>query len=642
MLFSDFSLYLQKIEVVSARLEITAILAELFTALRADGTQADADKASGNPEEMIVATYLMQGSLVPSYLSLEFQLSEKMLIKTLARVQAQVQVREQDHIKQLTSTEPSNLFASVDQNFAIDHAPLEQELTKQYKQIGDIGQLFETILAQVAQSQKTSEASSSSQPLSIISVHQALRAIALASGAGSQERKMALLADLLSQLDPLSARYISRIILSKMRLGFSTMTLIDALSFVKNQDKSDSANLEKAFYKKADLGKLAAAYLLEHFALSSEELLQTYQVEIGIPILPVLCQRLNSAVEIIDKMGEVMAEPKYDGLRVQIHINKLGFADNGLPYKAFTRNLDDVTHMFPELAQVVTAISVKQCILDSEAIGIDKQTGGFLPFQETIQRKRKHDVSDKAVELPICFYVFDVILLDNQVLVERDLLWRKQKLAEVVSDSDVVKKTVYQLIDDPAKLKEFHEQQLALGLEGAVMKQKNSKYVAGRKSWRWVKIKEEEGSQGKLSDTIDCLMMGYYVGKGKRQAFGIGALLVGVLDSDQDGQRVVRSLSKIGTGLTDEQFREVKALADAHLAQDNHKPVVYDVDKNLFPDVWLEPSVVLEIAADEISKSPIHTAGVALRFPRLVQIRHDKSFEEVTTLEELGAIHIGT
>jgi DNA ligase-1 len=243
------------------------------------------------------------------------------------------------------------------------------------------------------------------------------------------------------------------------------------------------------------LGKLAAAYLIEHQELSSVDLLKTYQVELGIPVLPVLCQRLNSAVEIIDKMGEVLAEPKYDGLRVQIHINKENFADSNLPYKAFTRNLEDVTHMFPELAEVVKALQVKNCILDTEAIGIDQKTGKFLPFQETIQRKRKHGVDAKALEVPLCFYAFDLILLDDQVLIDEDLLGRKIKLNQILTNSAFIKKTEYLLINDANKLKAFHEEQLSLGLEGAVMKQKDSKYVSGRKSWRWVKIKEEEGSK---------------------------------------------------------------------------------------------------------------------------------------------------
>lgn len=622
MLFKDFAVYLQKIESVSARLEITAILADLFKDLMQD-KQVE--------EELTLATYLMQGSLVPSYLSLEFQMSEKMLIKTLAFVQAKIQGFDQVNADNLFSE-----VSSADQSLFGDHSVLEKELTAKYKKIGDIGELFEQTLIELKSSEKLKE------QLSITEVHALLSAIATTSGIGSQDKKIALLANLLQKLDPLSAKYISRIILSKMRLGFSTMTLIDALSFVKNGAKIDSANLEKAFFKKADLGKLATSYLLEYPDLSSAELLKTYQVEIGIPVLPVLCQRLNSAVEIIGKMGEVMAEPKYDGLRVQIHINKEKFSDSGLSYKAFTRNLEDVTHMFPELVEVASALKVKNCILDTEAIGIDKKTGKFLSFQETIQRKRKHGVSAKALEVPLCFYAFDLILLDDEVLIDDDLLSRKSQLTAVVTDSEFIKKTEYSLISDPLKLKNFHEEQLRLGLEGAVMKQKDSKYISGRKSWRWVKIKEEEGSQGKLSDTIDCLMLGYYVGKGKRQAFGIGALLVGVLDKDKSGDLIVRSLSKIGTGLTDEQFREVKKLADQNLSQRNQKPTIYDVNKNLAPDFWLEPKIVLEIAADEISKSPIHTAGVALRFPRLVQIRLDKNFEEATTVEELNSISIAT
>ena len=535
MLFKDFVVYLQKIENVSARLTITAILSSLFKDLMKD-QQAR--------EELTLATYLMQGSLVPSYLSLEFQMSEKMLIKTLAFVEAKIKGFDQVHADNLFSE-----ISDTDQSLFGDHSSLEKKLFATYKKIGDIGELFEKVLIEAKSSTKLIK------QLSIKEVHVLLSEIATTSGIGSQDKKIALLADLLQKLDPLSARYISRIILSKMRLGFSTMTLIDALSFVKNGAKTDSANLEKAFFKKADLGKLATAYLLEYSNLSSAELLQTYQVEIGIPVLPVLCQRLNSAHEIIEKMGEVLAEPKYDGLRVQIHINKNKFADNGLTYKAFTRNLEDVTHMFPELVEVVDMLKVKNCILDTEAIGIDKKTGKFLSFQETIQRKRKHGISAKALEVPLCFYVFDLILLDDQVLIDDDLLSRKKKLEAIITDSKFIKKTEYLLIGDPVKLKNFHEEQLKLGLEGAVMKQKDSKYVSGRKSWRWVKIKEEEGSRGKLSDTIDCLMLGYYLGKGKRQAFGIGALLVGVLDKDKSGDLVVRSLSNIGTGLTEKKFR---------------------------------------------------------------------------------------
>lgn len=616
MLFRDFSSHLQKIEAASARLEMMALLADLYTDLL----------QKGNEQELAWATYLMQGSLTPSYQSLEFQMSEKMLLRTLARVV----VQGVSTVQEVTQ----NLFAGLDEKFGADEAVL-LELQKDYKKIGDIGQLFEAKLQELS-------GGVVNQTVSVADVYRSLTQVALASGVGSQEQKVLLLADLLVKIDPLSAKYISRIILSKMRLGFSTMTILDALSFVKNQSKVDSAALERAFFKKADLGKLALAYLVTHRQDDMVELQKSYQAELGVPILPVLCQRLNSAAEIIEKMGEVIAEPKYDGLRVQIHFKRDKFSDNGLTYKAFTRNLDDVTHMFPELAGLVEQLDCQNCILDSEAIGIDRRTGGFLPFQTTIQRKRKHEVAQKAMEVPICFFTFDLLWLDGRVLLEESLVKRKEQLAETVKPADFLAVAKFALIAEAEQLKKFHEEQLALGLEGAVMKQPTSQYVAGRKSWRWVKIKEEEGSQGKLTDTIDCVMMGYYAGKGKRNAFGIGALLVGVVDHDLDGNLIVKSLSKIGTGFTDEQFRQIKLLADQAMISDTSKPPMYEVHKNLFPDVWLTPTIILEIAADEISRSPIHTAGVALRFPRLVKIRSDKSLDSATTLEELSSIHIAT
>lgn len=562
--------------------------------------------------EMEQATYLLQGGLTPNYISLEFQMSEKLLLRALAQLAPSGAA---------TQASAPSLFAETDS--AQQQQAAVVALQKRYKQLGDIGQLFWEVLGERGQA--------ADNQLTIATVYERLRQLALASGVGSQERKLDLLADLLAQLDPLSGKYISRIILGKLRLGFSTMTILDALSFAKTDSKQDSKLLELAFQKKADLGKLAKSYLLDFADRSSEEFLASYQVEWGVPVLPALCQRLNSAQEIIDKMGAVVAEAKYDGLRVQLHV-KEGEC------RAFTRNLEDVTHMFPELAQLPSLIKARNCILDSEAIGINPATGAFLPFQDTIQRKRKHDVAAKAAEVPLRFYVFDILLLDDQSLIEQSFTVRRQQLERVVEDGELIQKTICELISEPSKLRLFHEAQLAAGLEGAVMKQPESIYMSGRKGWRWVKIKEEEGSQGKLSDTIDCVMLGYYLGKGKRQAFGIGALLVGVLDRDSEGQPQVKTLSKIGTGLTDEQFREVKALADQHRVE--QAPVVYVVDKHLQPDVWLAPQLVLEIAADEISQSPIHSAGVALRFPRLVRIRHDKAWQDATTLTELGEIRI--
>src|SRR4030042_6880752 len=140
--------------------------------------------------------------------------------------------------------------------------------------------------------------------------------------------------------------------------------------------------------------------------------------------------------------------------------------------------------------------------------------------------------------------------------------------------------------------------------------------------------------------------MGYYRGKGKRNKFGIGAFLVGI----PDGKGKILSVSKIGTGLTDKQWREMKrrcqvasvkpASPKLQRGELQEEPKEYDINKNLFPDVWCRPKIVVEIEADTITKSPIHTAGLALRFPRLKRFRDDKKVEEATSSKELEILNL--
>lgn len=603
MFFNHFAQYLADLEKLNSRLAMTELLAQLFQEL--------------NQEEIVPASYLLQGRLMASYQSLEFQLSSKMLIRALANFY----IRHEGPLEQSQLSAEQSLFEDANQDLIID------QLNKRYKDLGDLGDLFYQVVGDLPGS------STAKNELSIGQVHQQLIALAKVGGEGSQDKKINLLADLLGQVNALSAKYISRIILGKMRLGFSTMTMLDALSWAKTGDKSQSTILEEAFQKKADFGLLAQLYLFKE-NIKIEELSKLYHMELGIPVMPALCQRLNSGQEIIEKMGRVIAEPKYDGLRIQIHINKKGFPDGSF-YKAYTRNLEEVSAMFPELDLVLAQCSAQTAVFDTEAIGFDPDSGKFVAFQETISRKRKYQIALKAQETPICFYAFDLLYVDGQALIEEKLLDRKKILKQVITDSPVIKKTLFQEISDAQVLTDYHHQQLAFGLEGAVMKKPDSLYLAGRKGWRWVKIKEAEGQRGKLNDTLDCIMLGYYLGKGKRQNFGIGALLVGVFDQ-KSGK--IKTLSKIGTGLTDAQFQEIKKLADQHLSKQNQANPQYDFKKELKADVWLEPNIVLEIAADEISQSPSHTAKVALRFPRLIKIRRDKNWQQATTLQELKEI----
>ena len=596
MQFSEFSTYLQELEGLSSRLDMTAKLSALYKTL--------------SPQEMVEASYLLLGRLVPLYQSLEFQMSEKMIVRALARLQPEVEF------------DAADLFGEQ------AGGALEQ-VQARFKTLGDIGLVAEAVMSEYWGENEAKKT------VTVSAVFDQLVAIARAAGAGSQEQKLELLVALLKQLDPVSAKFVTRIIVGKVRLGFSTMTMLDALSWAATGDKSETKALDLAYQKKADIGLLAQTYLAEKDQAQRLIALDAYAVEVGVPVVPQLCQRLNSAEEMIEKMTTVYAEPKYDGLRVQIHLNKK--AAPGNQYAVFTRSLEDATHMFPEIAELAGQLNADQVILDGEAIGYDRATGALLPFQDTITRKRKHDVAEVSADIPLKFFIFDVLFVDGSGYLDTPLQERKDVLDKLLIENEHFVKTKFLTTSDPKELEEFHEEQLAEGLEGMVVKQLDAPYQSGRKGWSWVKMKEKAGTQGKLTDTIDGIVLGYYLGRGKRTQFGLGALLVGILDTTNSGEQIV-TLAKTGTGMSEAQLVELKELCDA--AQVADKPEQYVVHKSLLPDVWVRPKVVVELAADEITTSKNHSAGKALRFPRLLKIRRDKTWEQATTTTELSSIVI--
>lgn len=608
MTFYAFSQILQKLEQTQSRLEMASILAELFGQLQV--------------QEVKPASYLLQGRLTPLYQSLEFQLSTKMLIRALARVQALAQ-----------PTSDTNLFGESD---ATSHA---LDITSLYQEKGDIGEVAAEVLADVLH--KKQDSSSSSTHLALEDVFSLLKTIALAEGSGSQERKLVGVVELLHQLDPVSAKYVARIILGKLRLGFSVMTMIDALSWAVLGDKSERDELEEAYNRRADIGQLAAEYLPLKTESAEKRLLQlrSIKAQLGTPVMPALCQRLNTAQEIFDKLTTAFAEPKYDGMRVQVHINKndqnvsnKDSASQARTVQVFTRSLEDVSHMFPELAsKALENVNCETAIFDGEVIGYDAETGDLLPFQDTITRRRKHEVAEKAKEVPVRCYVFDVLMLNGESLIYKKMQERKDLLKGVISDNEVYYTTPYFTPKNPEELRAYHLELLAENLEGAVVKRVDAPYISGRKGWAWVKIKEAEGTTGKLADTLDLVVMGYFPGRGKRAQFGLGALLLGVITEASD--KPIKTIAKLGSGMTEVQLADLKQACDALAVSD--QPAQYDVPKELVPSVWCQPSMVVEVAADELTNSPLHTAGIALRFPRLVRVRDDKTWDQATTKAEL-------
>lgn len=582
MTFNDLSLYLQKLERTASRNDMVLLLSELFETV---------------PSEVFdKVMYLLQGRVAPLYVNLEFGMADKMIVKALSVA------------------------------YKVD----EKDLSGEFKKIGDVGDLAEQL------SQKIS---SKRQEITIAHVFGELEKIAKISGEGSVDQKINTLSDLLKSADPLSCRYIARIPVAKLRLGFSDMTVLDSLSWMLKGDKSDRPIIEKAFNIRPDLG-----YIGKLIKEKGVEGLNSAKPSVGTPILMARAERLSSGQEIIDKIGECAVEPKFDGFRIQAHYSK----KDGV--KLFTRGLEEVTFMYPDIeGGILNQIKADEAIFEGEAIAYNPSTNEYLPFQLTSQRKRKYDIEEMAKKIPLKYMIFDVLYLDGENMIPKTYQERRSEFKNLFKEGSVLYPADEKTFNDGKEIENYFDKCIADGLEGILAKKLDGAYQAGARGWSWIKLKRSY--QSKLNDTIDCVVMGYYLGRGKRTGFGIGAFLIGIYDQKQDKYLTI---AKVGTGLTDDEWRELAKRGQT--IKSKEKPALYDVDKWLEPDVWVKPEIVVEIRADELTRSPIHTAGrslkpsksgssfdvdvagYALRFPRLERFRDDKSASDCTSLMEIEEI----
>ena len=564
MLFVEFSGYLERLEATTKRNELVEILSELFSSLGKDEIQN--------------VVYLIQGRVAPFFEPIEIGMGEKMVALAIANA------------------------GSTSQD----------EVLNRYGELGDLGLVAQEILIE-----------GEPDGLRVSEVYSELLQIAQTSGSGSVEAKTSQLSSILRRLDPVSCKYLTRIPLGVLRLGIGDPTLLDAFSVAKVGDKSLRKQLERAYNETSDLGMIAKVLWTE--GISG---VNGLKISVGRPVRSQLPERLPTPEKVLDKMGPVLVQTKFDGFRTQIH-------KNGDEVEIFSRNLEDMTHMFPEIIEGVrTQIKAETAILDGEALAFNEASGEFYPFQETTKRRRKHNIAESAKELPLKAFVFDLLYVDGQSMLEQPLEARVARLREVLEEGETLLEASYEVVDDPNRLQVMLDESITAGLEGLVVKRPDSAYQAGARNFNWVKLKRH--SSGELNDTVDCVVLGYIYGRGKRAAFGAGALLVGIYDSDVDE---FKSICKIGTGLTDAEWQEIHKRCDG-IAVD-HKPA--RVDSAIIPSVWVEPEVVIEVLADEITRSPLHTAGkvgnepgYALRFPRLVSFRDDdKRAEDATKVDEL-------
>ncbi len=623
MYLSELSEYFKQLESISSRLTLRDILIELIEKL--------------DEKEAQVVSYFLQGRLVPPFINLEFNIAERMISKYI--------------------TERFNITSSKELG----------DLRLKYK---DLPGVYEFLATQ-------KKASSSLQNMTILDTYNALTEIALTEGAGSITKKLSLLDSLLSKIDPTSGKYILRLIQGRLRLGVSVRSILDALAYKESKQSGIDIKIIKSIFDRAygltsDIGYITSVYKAKGF-----EAIKQVKFRAGIPIAPQLAEREKTLKKCLERIPFPLVDPKMDGLRGQIHIfdkyyfeqhtfedrvwakiythllntreNTLLSSSTRFFVKIFSRNLEDLTPMFPEITEWVNKYGetffrkIKNdkplvAVLDSELIGYNENTGEFFGFQVTMTRRRKYGIKEAMQDVPIRAFVFDMMVYGDE-LIDHPLKERRKIAEEVFADlpseSTVILNTAHKFYESKKAHQKILEEVQAIfydyvsrGVEGIMIKDPEAPYEPGVRKFSWIKFKR--AMKKELADTLDVVVLGYYYGKGRLATLGIGGLLAGVYDQDND---TFVTIAKIGTGFSDNDWLQIKKILD-DLAVDR-KPARVEVAKELIPDVWVYPKLVIEVSADEITKSPIHTAKVALRFPRFERIREYKTPDEATTLKEV-------
>jgi DNA ligase-1 len=440
------------------------------------------------------------------------------------------------------------------------------------------------------------------EPLSIADVYKRFLTIARASGKGSKPLKVRSLQFLFSLASSLEARYIARLAIEDMRIGIGEGGMRDAIARAFSKSGADAESVERAYNLTNDMGLVAVA--------ARRGTLSELSVMINHPIKMMLAQLGESIAAALADIGTAAIEWKYDGARVQIH-------KEGDKVRIFSRRMENVTESLPEIVLAARQINAKSAILDGEAVavGID---GRPMAFQEILKRfRRKYKVKKNllAAQIPLRLFLFDLIYLDGKSVTHLPLSERRA-LLEKISNPTLLADQV--LSDSVQKAEEIYRQALAAGHEGLILKNPKSVYAPGKRGKNWLKIKP-------VMETLDLVVIGAKWGEGRRASF-LGSYRLGCLDTVTGN---ILDMGFVATGLTDEALAELT---------DMFRELIL-LEKGM--EVEIKPTVIFEVAYEEIQKSPNYSSGYALRFPRMVAVRDDKSLEEADSLERVISLYRG-
>jgi len=514
-------------------------------------------------EELPIVILFLQGKVFPPWSEKELGIGNKLMIKAITNISGFPDAKVEDKIRER----------------------------------GDTGLAAEEILVNKAQTTLFRE------KLTLQKVNENLNKLAELSGKGTQEKKLSYINELLSFASPVESRYVVRIVLEELRLGVGRGIVRDAVA----QSFGVKAELvDRAYSLTSDLGEVAKVAKSE-----GDKGLESAEMKTGTPVEVMLAQKIGSIGEALEKFSPAVFEVKYDGARIQIH-------KDGNEITLFTRRLENVTKQFPEIMKSAREnIKAKSAIIEGELVAItSKRDRHPRPFQDLSRRiKRKYNIEEMVNKIPVEINLFDAIYCYGRGKIDSEFSKRRELLERIVSPTETFRIADEIVTSDSRKAEEFYQNALNLGHEGIMVKNPDAPYKPGSRVGYMYKVKP-------VMETLDMVLVGATWGEGRR-AHWLASYLLAVLDPDTGR---LLTIGRMGTGFTDEQFKNMTELLG--------EQIVEEVGK----EVKLKPSVVVEVAYEEIQRSPTYESGYALRFPRLVRIREDKGVDDADTLNRVEEI----
>jgi len=556
MRYKELAEFYERVSATTKRLEKIDLLAKFLKGL----DEKDSD-----------VLYLLLGDIYPEYDERRIGISTQLAIKAIAKA---------------TGTE-------------------EKLVVHEWKTIGDLGKVAEKLIAHKKQSTLNNAI------LTTEKVLENLRRLPELEGKGTIGKKLSLIIELLSSASPIESKYLVRTLLADLRIGIKESTIRDSMASAFFQDKKEATRkIQDAIDKSNDL---AAVFDMVRKGKINE--LGRIHIEVGKPIKVMLAQKVKTIQEAFKAVGKPCAiEYKYDGFRMLIH-------KKGNNITLFTRRLENVTKQFPEVVDYIKKyVKGESFILDSEAVGFNRKTKEYRPFQEISQRiRRKYDIEKLQEELPVEVNVFDILYYNGKSLLDEPFEKRTALIKKIITNQPY--KIIYakQIITDSEKEAErFYKQALKDHQEGVMFKNLKATYQPGKRVGHMLKIKPE-------TRDLDLVITGAEYGTGKRSGWLSSFIL-----SCKAGEKFLE-VGKVGTGIKEKFAEEVGGISFEELTKKLKPYIIEEHGKT----VKIKPKIVVSVTYQEIQHSPNYNSGFALRFPRFTALRPDKAPSEVSTLKEI-------